>query len=296
MIRTAFLAAAFCLPLIAASFSGEVAYAHVKTQCDMGPRHYGSTSYFSLRSYITNTLSKAGLAPKTHAFRSPYFPDRRGENYFAVIPGAGAKYIICAAHYDTRSIAEKELLLSKRGPIAGANDGASAVGVLLELARVLPGKKLPYPVMLVFFDMEDDGSFARSFTDTDWIQGSLAFAARSDMTKAKVHCGILLDMIGSDKAVYRYESYAYSRYSSLYAAVWDMARAMGYSQFVKGSSGEIIDDHIPFAVKGIPFIDIIDMGYAWHHTQGDTLDKISKEALYRTGSLIERFVQSPPAW
>lgn len=281
-------------PLAAAPFSAERAYAHVKAQCDMGPRNYGSKAYYALRGYITNTVMKCGLSPRTHAFRTPHFPDRRGENYYAVIPGADPRHIIIAAHYDTRSTGDKELLPARRGPIIGANDGASGVGVLLELARVLPGEKLPYSVMLVFFDLEDDGSFARSFTDTDWIQGSLAFAARSDLTKDTVRFGILLDMVGSAKAVFRYESYAYTRYPALYDAVWDRARSLGYASFVKSASGEIIDDHIPFAVKGIPFIDIIDMGFPQHHTQGDVLSTISAAQLGRIGTLITSIVTAPP--
>ncbi len=131
--------------------------------------------------------------------------------------------------------------------------------------------------------------------NTDWIQGSIKFVEDSVIPKEKIYFGILLDMVGSGDAVFKYESFSFQRYSNIYKYVWNIARSFGYgSHFSDSHWGFIIDDHSPFVYNGIPFIDIIDMGYKYHHTQGDTLDKMDKKMLGAIGSIVEYVVENPP--
>lgn len=269
----------------------------------MGTRNYGSEGYFKLREYIKKELRSLGITPKTHSFRSKYFPKRQGENIYAVLKGENPKLkiIVLGGHYDTRSIAEKEISpMLKRKPIMGANDGGSSVAVLLELARVLSKRKLERSIMFVFFDMEDDGGMRMRHPkmhtlDTDWIQGSIYFAKENILRKDNVYFGVLVDMVAFPKARFKFERYAYTRYPKLYEYVWEKAEELSYGyHFPKAHYGGIIDDHLPFVFKGIPFINIIDMNYPYHHKQSDTYDKTDAGILQKVGRLVEYVVLNPP--
>ncbi|MBI4979294.1 MAG: M28 family peptidase [Spirochaetes bacterium] len=284
----ALLLAAASLTAAPLYFDGARALAYTKKQCDMGPRNYNSAGHRAAVTFITNELAALGCAPVLQHFTADSIPGRRGINIYTVLKGASPVYAVAAGHYDTRSVAEKELSPQKRDtPIIGANDGGASAGMLLALAAALKRHQLPQSVMLVFFDLEDDGSYARSPSQTDWIQGSRAFAASGILTVSNTAFGLLIDMPGSADARFYYESYAFERFPKLYAAVWRVAASLGGENFIPRERGGIIDDHIPFILKGIPFIDIIDIDYAYHHRQSDTCDKISAAMLARVGRIVE---------
>lgn len=275
------------------NFDKEKAYEHILAQKEMGVRHYGSPGYEELRIYIKKLIKNSGLKAYSHNFKSPFFPEREGQNIYTIIPDAKGStnppYIVFASHYDSRLIAEKDPDEDRRDePILGANDGGSSTAVLLELISALNGRELKHPVAAVFFDMEDDGSFYRSLTNTDWIQGSIAFVNDDVIPINDIKFGVLIDMVGYKYAQFKFEAVAYKLYPKLYKHVWRCARVLGYGEyFPMDFFGGIVDDHIPFALKGAPFIDIIDMGYEHHHTHEDSWDKIDKGMLEVSGSLLE---------
>jgi len=183
--------------------------------------------------------------------------------------------IILGAHYDSRMLADQDPGPGSSGPVPGANDGASGVAVLLELARSLPINSIP--IELVFFDAEDDGGL----DGRDWIMGSRAFVAALTFQPRAV---IVVDMVGdADLNLY------IERSSNLALAteIWVQAAKLGYGQqFIQKAKYSMEDDHTPFLEAGIPAIDIIDFDYPYWHTAADTPDKVSADSLQAVGETL----------
>ncbi|ANN63961.1 M28 family peptidase [Brachyspira hyodysenteriae] len=285
-------------------FNADNAYNYIKKQTDLGPRNYGSEAHKKVREFFKQEISNIGYEVYSHNFEAPYIKERNGENIYAFLKGKTDDYVIITSHFDSRSVAEKDPVQFNRDkPISGANDGASSSGVLLELMKALKNyDDLPYSVCFVLFDLEDDGNLfdveGYSLTETDWIQGSIAFVNEiiirdKLIDKQKIKFGILLDMVGSKTAKFKYESFAHTYYSSIYNQIWNYANDLGYKEyFVDGHYGTIIDDHTPFLNEKIPFIDVIDMGYPFHHTSQDTIDKLDKKTLEAVGKTIEYSIKN----
>jgi len=264
-------------------FDGESAYQNAKQQVEFGPRTPGSDAHQNTVDWIMSELDKTGW--KTE-IQTDQINDYQIKNIVAYRgeKNNDAPWIILAAHYDSRFFAdrdpnpENQLL-----PVPGANDGASGVAVLLELARVLP-LDLEKNVWMVFFDAEDQGQI----DNWDWILGSRSFVNSLQGSPDYV---ILLDMIGdADLNIY------FERNSSdeLQQEVWEIASELGYSEFfIPEYKYSILDDHIPFVEKGITAIDIIDFDYPYWHTIQDTIDKVSPESLEAIGRTIFHWLLVP---
>jgi len=185
-------------------------------------------------------------------------------------------YVLIGAHYDTRLYADQDPDLTQRSqPVLGANDGASGVAVLLELARALP-QDLPTPVCLVFFDAEDNGRIA----DWEWTVGSQLYA---DQMEAYPSAVVIVDMVGdSDQALLLEQNSD----PDLAAEIWETAARAGIESFVAEPGPRLLDDHIAFARLGIPSVDIIDFTYPYWHTVSDTADKVSAQSLENVGVVL----------
>ncbi len=183
--------------------------------------------------------------------------------------------IIVGAHYDSRMLADQDPGPGRNLPVPGANDGASGVAVLLELARTLPSNSIP--LALVFLDAEDNGGL----NGQDWIMGSRAYVASLDFRPRAV---IILDMIGdADLNIYM-ERNSDQR---LVTEIWAQAASLGYRQyFIPTYKYSMIDDHTPFLEAGIPAVDIIDFDYPYWHTTADTPDKVSAASLQIVGEVL----------
>jgi Zn-dependent M28 family amino/carboxypeptidase len=177
--------------------------------------------------------------------------------------GQGHPWIILGAHFDCRSIADQDPDPNKRSlPVLGANDSASGVAVLLELARVLPYKNKPQ-VWMVFFDAEDNFNIPGWGGDI----GSSAFVQKLNDKP---------DELNSDQKIS--------------IEIWKQAAELGYKQFISIEKYRIIDDHVPFLEMGIPAVDIIDFNYPYWHTTMDTLDKISSASLQAVGDTLQKWI------
>jgi Zn-dependent M28 family amino/carboxypeptidase len=165
---------------------------------------------------------------------------------------------------------------NRNQPVPGANDGASGVAVLLELARVLP-ESTPKSIWLVFFDAEDNGNIP----GWDWILGSDSFVSELDV---QPEAAIIIDMIGdSDLNIYREQNSD----QDLTDEIWAVAEDLGYpEQFINTTKHQMIDDHTPFIRAGIPAVDIIDFDYPYWHTIQDTPDKVSAQSLQAVGDTL----------
>lgn len=265
-----------------ASFSGENAYADVKTQVAFGARTPGSEGHAKVREWMRAELESAGWTVEIHE------SERLGHPIYNLVAkrSAEAPQIILGAHYDTRFFADNDPDENKRTePVPGANDGASGVAVLLELARSLPEDTVP--VWLVFFDTEDNGRIE----GWDWILGSRAFAEEIPVRPRAL---VIVDMIGDADLNIHFEK---NSDPAIREEIWETADQLGYSEvFISTEKFSMIDDHTPFLEAGIPAVDIIDFDYPYWHTTQDTVDKVSAESLHAVGDTLWHWVteQSAP--
>ncbi|MEM2141765.1 MAG: M28 family peptidase [Candidatus Thorarchaeota archaeon] len=265
------------------TFSGENAYAYLLQQCELGPRLPGSVSLQMCRQLIGSILESAGW---NVTFQYFIYRGVNCSNIVAIF-GSSSSHILVGAHYDTRPMADRDPSPEKRTqPVLGANDGASGVAVLLELARCLP-VDVRSSVKLVFFDAEDSGHL----DGWEWIRGSTHYVSSlTSSERSQITAMILLDMVGaSDLSLLR----ELSSTRSLQNKVWELAHGMGYHNvFIDSWGASILDDHRPFLDAGIPALDIIQHSPfpSYWHTTEDTPDKCSATSLKIVGDVTETFL------
>jgi Zn-dependent M28 family amino/carboxypeptidase len=265
------------------TFDGQTAYQHVLTQVALGPRPTGSEAGWATGDLIIAELEKAGWQAEAQEFM---FNGVQGRNVIGRREGSRGPIIILGAHYDTRPAADQDPNAELRDEwIEGANDGASGVAVLLELARVLEPDKLQHEVWLAFFDAEDRGRL------DNWPFSVGARHMAENLT-ANPESVIVVDMIGDAGQQLYYER---NSDQALSQEIWAVAGELGYQDyFIPEHRHTIIDDHIPFIERGIPAVDIIDFDYPYWHTVEDTADKVSPESLERVGRTLEVWLEEKP--
>ena len=252
----AWYASAFLTQPEPAIFDGQRALADVEAQVAFGPRTPGSAGHAQILEWLRAELSAAGWDSHIQSAEMLGHPIQNVIAYH----GDAQPRIILAAHYDTRMFADNDPgLLNQLKPVPGANDGASGVAVLVELARVLPADSVP--IWLVFFDAEDNGRIQ----DWDWILGSQVFVSELGFRPEAV---VIVDMIGdADLNIYKERTSD----QQLVDEIWSVASELGYKDtFIPEPKYSILDDHTPFLQAGISAMDIIDFDYPYWHTTGDT--------------------------
>jgi Zn-dependent M28 family amino/carboxypeptidase len=259
------------------SFDGSRALADVQTQVDFGPRIPGTEGHDQIREWIRAELEHAGWVVEVQQ------TERMGHPIYNIIGkrNTEAPQILLGAHYDTRMYADQDPTPGMQAmPVPGANDGASGVAILLELARTLPEDSVP--VWLVFFDTEDNGHIE----GWDWILGSRAFAEEIEIAPRAV---VIVDMIGDADLNIHLEK---NSNREIRAEIWSAAESLGYAdKFINTEKFSILDDHTPFLEKGIPAVDIIDFDYPYWHTTQDTPDKVSAESLKAVGDTLLKWIK-----
>jgi Zn-dependent M28 family amino/carboxypeptidase len=280
----------FCLLLAACSattasspepaqeFDGQRAYQDVVNQMAFGPRIPGSEAHQQAEEYIATELEKAGWQVE---LQQSTVTDHPVVNILAYRSKTDHP-ILLGAHYDSRMVANQDSDPSLAAqPVPGANDGASGVAVLLELARTLPVEE--QNVWLVFFDAEDQGHIP----GWNWLIGSTEFAAHLTVKPQAV---VVLDMIGdADLNIYR----EITSTKNLTDQIWQTAASLGYSQyFIDEEKYSMLDDQTPFLNAGIPAVDVIDFDYPYWHTAQDTTDKVSAHSLEVVGKTISAWLKT----
>jgi len=263
-----------------AAFDGSLAYADVQTQVAFGPRVPGSAGHAMIQEWISAELQKAGWQVEIQE------AERLGHPIHNIVAkrNADPPQIILGAHFDTRMIADNDPDSAKRGdPVPGANDGASGVAELLELARSLPIDTTA--VWLVFFDAEDNGRI----DGWDWILGSRSFAENLNYSPRAI---VVLDMIGdADLNIYLEKN----SNLEIRQDIWSTAQKLGYGdKFINQEKYSMEDDHTPFLEAGLPAVDLIDFDYPYWHTTQDTADKVSVESLHAVGDTLWHWVVAQP--
>jgi hypothetical protein len=261
-------------------FDGARAYELSAEQVGFGPRYPGAAGHWQIGDWILQELSEQGWGTLEQPFSFDGQPLR---NLVGINGPEDASVIILGAHYDTRPVADADPD-NPAEPVPGANDGASGVSVLLELARVLRTEELCNQVWLVFFDAEDSGNLG----GWDWAMGSSYFVEVMEIIPQAV---VIVDMVGdSDLQLY----YEHNSDDALSEVLWALAAQLGNTAFIPELKHAMTDDHTAFLRRGIPAVDIIDFDYPAWHTTHDTLDRISGESLEQVGRTLEAWVESCP--
>ena len=269
-------------------FNGEKAFQYLEAQCDFGPRKPGSDGHAQCKDYIIDFLKTNGAIVHTQEFSA----EVRGQeyNYTNIIASYyqnKPRRIFIGAHWDTRPWADKDADSTKHNtPIIGANDAASGVAVLMELATILQANEPPvYGIDLLFFDAEDAGTYS---INESWCLGSQYFVEH--YTGKEPEFVIIVDMIGDADLDIRIESFSQNSSPALVKKVWDIARKNDIRSFSSKKTYYIFDDHYPFLEAGYEAIDIIDMEYPYWHTIADTPDKCSIESLQDVGTVLTHLI------
>lgn len=289
-------------------FNADSAYLMVQRQVAFGPRVPGTEAHDQAADYFVTRLEALGAAVTVQEFEQTTYDGNRVrlKNIIASFYPEKQRRILLAAHWDTRPFADEDKE-NPNGPMDGANDGASGVAVLLEIARALNQAENPPAVGidLILFDGEDWGERERrtplpAGLDSWWCLGSQYWATHKHQPGYSAYYGILLDMVGAEGAQFFREELSVRYAPTVVDRVWTTAARLGYGRyFVNQIQPEVLDDHKFVTEKGrIPMIDIINydpvlgsFGRFWH-TQDDNMDIISKETLKAVGETVLHQVYS----
>lgn len=280
------------------AFVADSAYNYVKEQVDFGPRIPNSAAQLACAAYLSATLRRFGaqvIEQKTNvqAFDGTSL---RCINIIGSFNLKATTRILLFSHWDSRPWADNDPMLANRDkPVMGANDGASGVGVLLEMARQI-SKQMPLVgVDIIFFDVEDYGAPSDANipnSEDTWCLGTQYWAKNPHVAGYKAKYGILLDMVGGINAVFPREQVSMEYAKDVVDKVWATGQNLGFSQYFLDQPGGIItDDHVVVnKIIGIPSIDIIHYDGAgfvstWH-TVNDTMDNIDINTLNAVGTTL----------
>jgi len=273
-------------------FDSASAYDFIKKQVDFGPRVPGTPIQKECAEWLKTTLGSYTDEVMIQESTVTVFNGKQVPMYNIIgsFNPDNPKRVMLSAHWDTRPFADQDDERMEE-PIDGANDGASGVGVLLEIARVLKANKIDLGVDIFFWDVEDYG---KGQAET-YCLGSQYWSRNPHKPNYKAKYGILLDMVGAKNAVFYKEGHSVNYAGATVAKVWNAARTAGYSSFFPNQQvSPITDDHLFInALARIPTIDIIQYdqyapkGFFEHwHTHGDNMSVIDKRTLKAVGQTL----------
>ena len=287
------------------TFNADSAYQYVKAQCDFGPRVSGSEAHSACLAYFVEQFNAFGADTVIVQEGEMTIYDGTEKPVRNVVASYGLgkpnRMMICA-HWDSRPFADNDINPdNRRKPIIGANDGASGVGVILELARQLGMKDATMGVDLILFDLEDLGApdwEQTKLADGGWALGSKYWASHPHIPGYQAQFAILLDMVGGRGAQF-YREYFSEQYAGwVVDKVWNKAADLGLGHlFVNQRGGGVTDDHINVIRAGIPCIDIIhfqantesSFGDYWH-THNDDMRNIDPATLDAVGRVLMEII------
>ena len=289
-------------------FNADSAYLFCQQQCDFGPRTMNSKAHDLCEEWIINKFKGFGLEVETQKADLTGWDGTKlhSTNIIAHFNPQAERRILICAHWDSRPWADNDPDSTNwHKPVLAANDGASGVGVMLEVARLLQNDTtLAIGVDLVCFDAEDYGTpqWAEKNEDSEntWALGA-QYWAKNLPENYKPQFGILLDMVGGQGAKFYQEQFSLRYAASIVDKVWSAARHAGYgSMFTNEVGGQITDDHIPVNEAGIPTIDVIpfypdcrqsSFGPTWH-TINDDMGHLDINTLKAVGQTLIQVIYS----
>lgn len=282
-------------------FNSDNAFGYVEKQLSFGPRNPNSPAHQQALVFLESEMKRFADKVTLQNFSYPGYNDEilNLTNVIASFNPAAQNRIFLCAHWDSRPRADKDknpALVDK--PILAANDGASGVAVLLELARLLKENKVQIGIDLILFDGEDYG---KESDLQNYLLGSKYFAANLPKDY-KPAFGILLDLVGDKEAKFYKETNSMMYAPDVVDMIWSTASLLNATTFSNLEGDGIYDDHIPLNQVGIRTVNIVDADLIgansaverrnYWHTHKDTLENISKETLKQVGDVLTKIIYS----
>ncbi len=292
--------------LMIPDFNVDSAYYFVDRQVGFGPRVPNTEAHQQAGNWLAERLGGFADTLYTQETRVRAYEGTTLyiKNIIGVFQPEARRRILLCAHWDSRPYADYDPDPEYHyTSIDGANDGASGVGVLLEIARLISEDQPNVGVDIIFFDAEDYGNhrFSDKPDEDNWALGSQHWARNPHRLDYNARYGILLDMVGASGATFKREAYSMLYAPNVVRKVWNTAHSLGYDHmFPNEDGGFIIDDHYYInMIRNIPTINIIhqddstEHGFfpEWH-TTGDTMDVIDRYTLRAVGEVVTRVVYS----
>ena len=279
-------------------FDADSAFYFVKAQVDFGPRAMNTTAHDACGDYLADKLTQYGAKVYNQRADIPSYEGKmlKARNIIGAFNPEAKRRVALFAHWDSRPWADNDPDATKHyTPILGANDGASGVGVLLEVARLLQQQPTTIGIDIILLDAEDVGNHRDSglSDENSWCLGSQYWARTPHVPNYNARFGILLDMVGGTNARFLYEYYSEQFARDINRKVWKAARSIGYDNyFVAQGGGGATDDHLFInQIARIPTIDIIPTSQQYTffehwHTVKDDMDVITVPTLKAVGQTI----------
>lgn len=278
----------------APDFNADSAYAHIKAQVDFGSRVPGTAAHAACAEFLSAKLKAYGfevIIPTGQTVKTSDGKQFALKNIIASYKPELQNRVMLCSHWDTRPVTESDTK-DKDKPGDGANDGASGVGVALEVARQVSLSHPDVGVDIIYFDVEDYGD---NGNEDSWCLGSKYWATNLHKRDYVANFGILLDMVGGPDAVFVKEGYSAEMAPQIVDKVWSAAERLGYGKYFQPQTVRFVgaDDHVPVNEQAhIPCIDIIQYNKAtngfpdYHHTHKDNMDAIDKNTLKAVGQTL----------
>jgi Zn-dependent M28 family amino/carboxypeptidase len=290
--------------LVVPGFSSDSAYAYIQQQVDFGARVPNTVAHDRCAAYLSAKLRSFGAEVVEQKADLKAFDGTvlKSVNLIGSYNTKAENRVVLFSHWDSRPWADNDPdPKNHKKPVMAANDGASGVGVLLEMARLIEKNKPAIGVDIVFLDSEDYGqseAVGGQANEDSWCLGTQYWAANPHVQGYRARYGILLDMVGGKQATFYREQASEYYAASVVNTVWSQAKSLGFGQyFVDDKGGAITDDHIYVnKIIGIPCIDIIQYdpntgGFAsYWHTVDDTMKNVDKTTLFAVGTTLMHVV------
>lgn len=275
-------------------FDGAQAYAYLREICKFGPRPSGSKAMLAQRQRLVEHFKSLGADVTQQVFPARHPLDGsavRMANIIARWHAERPRRVLLCAHYDTRPYPDRDRR-NPRGRFVGANDGASGIAVLMEMAKRFNDMQGAQGIDVVLFDGEELVFDERG----EYFLGSIHFARDYAAARPRTPYvwGVLLDMVGGAELRLFQErnSISWPDTRPLVDSIWSTARRLGVRELIARPGHEVRDDHLPLHdIAGIPVCDVIDFDYPYWHTQQDTPEHCSALSLAKVGWVLEEWLK-----
>ncbi len=284
-----------------APIDGQRAYGYLKEICKIGPRTAGSDANARQRKLVAAHFEKQGAKVREQPFQAQ---DPMTAQPLVMVNLVGSwnpervQRVVIGAHYDTRPHPDQEPPGRQNLPFLGANDGASGVALLMEIAHHLNELETRWGVDLVLFDGEEL-VYGNSPRVGEYFLGSEEFAriyreqVEQGRTQKRYVAGIVLDMVGGRNLRIKQEPNSLENAPELVREVWAIARSLRINSFVREEGREVLDDHLALNRVGIPTIDLIDFEYPFWHKANDLPENCSADSLAAVGKVVTAWLAAP---
>ena len=281
-------------------FDADSAYAFVARQVAFGPRVMNTAAHDATGEWLVGKLKEFGATVEEQKFTAAAYDGTplKGNNIIGRYNPELEDRVVLAAHWDTRHVADSDLENDPNAVVEGADDGASGVGILLEIARQLGQSTPNIGVDIIFFDAEDYGEGGGSGNSESWGLGAQHYSRNLRGTRPRY--GILLDMVGAKGAQFYQEEISLAAARPVVEKIWGVAQQIPAfaSYFPMKKQRQVLDDHyFVNTIAGYPMADIInfredtDTGFVSHwHTGKDGMENISRETLRAVGQVVTAVV------